>query len=111
MASSEIVQEGEARLIKDRLPNFRGHAQLWRVHPPLKRYSWSDEEADAYEYVVVSGARVSFSGPETYIFGADSKGKVLNWGELPGSFKGAIDHERALRGAGYDTLIYESKSE
>lgn len=53
------------------------------------------------EHVVVSGCHAMFSGPETYIFPADSTGSITDWGELDGSFQGAIDHERALSDAGY----------
>jgi hypothetical protein len=53
------------------------------------------------EYVVVSAVVATFSGPETYIFPADKDSKVLNWLELNGSFRGALDHAEALKGAGY----------
>lgn len=53
------------------------------------------------DYVVVSAAVAMFSGPETYIFGTDENGDRTDFGELPGSFRGALDHEAALKGAGY----------
>jgi hypothetical protein len=77
------------------LDNFRGDASLYHVDPPIKNYD--DRE---FPYVVVSAAD-AFGYPETYIFGADEDGEVLDWVELPGSFKGALDHERALEDAGY----------
>lgn len=43
-----------------------------------------------------------FSGPETYIFPANEDGKVVHWAELEGSFRGGLDHERALRNAGFE---------
>ena len=49
-------------------------------------------------YVVTSGAFPFGSGPETYVFRSDSDGEVTEWGELPGSFKGSVDHERAIEG-------------
>ena len=33
---------------------------------------------------------------------ADERGNVLDWGELPGSFQGYVDHEEALNCAGYE---------
>ena len=42
------------------------------------------------------------AGPETYIFAADQAGNITDWMELEGSFKGAMDHEEALLGAGYE---------
>jgi hypothetical protein len=84
------------------LDNFRGEAILFRMEPPL----------ESYDYVVVSAInpkpvegmdqfKVLFQ-PETYIFGADPDGNVINWGELPGSFQGAMDIPRALAQAGYE---------
>jgi hypothetical protein len=85
------------------LDNFRGEAMLFRMEPSL----------ESYDYVVVSAinpkpweelgemAKALFQ-PETYIFGADPDGNVINWGELPGSFQGAMDIPRALAQAGYE---------
>lgn len=74
-----------------------GDARLYKVDPPM-----TYEDGRQTKYVVVSAVNVPFSGPETYIFPADSHGKALSWLELPGSFRGALDHTRALEGAGYD---------
>ena len=76
-----------------------GEMRLYRLDPPL-----SDEysESSPFEYVVVSATHAMFSGPETYIFPADETGEITSWGELDGSFKGALDHEQALRNAGYE---------
>ena len=35
---------------------------------------------------------------ETYIFACDSEGRVSDWTELPGSFQGGTDHQRAING-------------
>jgi len=81
----------------------RGDMRLYRLSPPLSSEPWGDEPAKAYEYVIVSAAVVPYSGPETYIFGADADGKdVIDWSEMPGSYKGGLDHEAALRLAGYE---------
>ena len=83
------------------LDTFRGEAILFRMEPPL----------ESYDYVVVSainpkpvevGAFTDLFQPETYIFGADPDGTVLDWHELPGSFQGAMDIPRALAQAGYE---------
>lgn len=80
------------------LNGFRGEAWLFRMDPPY----------DGHEYVVVSAVRLkfrrSFDDPpdeETYIFPATPDGAVSDWGELPGSFKGAMDITQALHNAGY----------
>lgn len=96
--------DGIATFIKD-LSGFRGDAKLFRLFPPLEDKVW-DDEVTRHEYVVVSGVYAMFSGPETYIFGSDAEGEVTNWGELTGSFRGSIDHETALRNAGYSTIEY-----
>lgn len=72
---------------------LRGDARLYQLSEPL----------EGSVHVVVSGIGNEW-GAETYIFAADSKGSVTNWGELPGSFKGAIDHAAALRDAGYEIV-------
>lgn len=73
------------------LPNFSGDAQHFSLNEPL----------DGAEHVIVSAVDV-FGRPETYIFPADKDGNVTDWGELTGSFHGGLDHEEALRGAGYE---------
>lgn len=81
-----------ATLVKSGLPSFTGDARLYRLSEPL----------DGNEYVVVSATVAMFSGPETYIFAADETGKVTGWSELSGSFRGDLDHQAALQGAGYE---------
>ena len=58
-------------------------------------------------HVIVSGAW-AYSGPETYIFPANSAGQVTDWAEMEGSFRGEIDHERAIREAGWTLQAAES---
>lgn len=95
----------KAYKIRD-LDNFTGDAALYRVEPPMR--GWTDEDGP-FSLVVVSATNVPYSGPETYIFGAtdgadadDFEGCVIaDWCELDGSFRGALDHERALLNAGY----------
>jgi hypothetical protein len=86
---------GTATFVKQR--NAQGEGRVYRVDPPIANY-----KGDAFDHVWVSAADVPFSGPETYIFGSDADGKVLDWCELDGSFRGGLDHEEALRGAGYE---------
>src|SRR4030042_1439614 len=90
-----------ATFIKD-LDGFKGEARLYKVSPPVK---WGGDydggDTGETKYLVVSGVYAMFSGPETYIFPADENGKVVDWGELDGSFQGGIDHVRALENSGY----------
>jgi len=75
-------------LIKDLPVSPSGAAQkLWRV-----------TDGDSAHYVVTSAVYAMFSGPETYVFPADDNGVITDWGELEGSFQGALDHERAIAG-------------
>lgn len=76
----------------------------------------SDTGADQRHYqiedgrfVVVSAVCAMFTGPETYIFEADAGGGITSWTELPGSFRGGLDHAEALRSYGYE--IAEESSE
>ena len=57
------------------------------------------------EYVIVSAVNAVFSGPETYIFEANDKGEVVDYGELEGSFRGELNHAKALANAGYSIVI------
>jgi hypothetical protein len=95
-----------ATKIKD-LDDFRGDASLYRLSIPLSVDHWnedSEEITKSYRYVIVSAAVAPFSGPETFIFGSNKKGQIVDWMELAGSFRGALDHAEALRGAGYDLV-------
>jgi len=91
-----------ATFIKEMPSNGISEQKLYQVSPPMQSYSWDEEETPSeFDFVIVSAAYVPMSGPETYIFGADSDGEVVNWGELPGSYKGGLNHKQALGGAGY----------
>lgn len=86
------------------LDTFRGEAILFRMEPPL----------EGHRYVVVSAIDpkppeglnslryTDMFQPETYIFGARPDGTVLDWRELPGSFRGSMDIPLALAQAGYE---------
>lgn len=90
----------------------RGLGRVYRLNPPVPIHDWSEEHdrsectgkspCRTTEYVWVSAADVPFSGPETYIFPSTDTGEVTDWGELDGSYRGGLDHEEALRGAGYE---------
>lgn len=84
---------------------MRGDARLYKLDPPMQYQDDLDDEIMVIEYVVVSGAFAPFSGLETFIFPSDPKGNISDWGELPGSFQGFIDHEQALAGAGYQVAL------
>ncbi len=75
---------------------WTGTAKLYRLSRPYEVRDWDDEVKMTVSYVIVSAVVALFSGPETYIFPADEKGEVVSWGELPGSFKGGLDHNFAL---------------
>jgi hypothetical protein len=90
-----VQQQGKikmktATLIK-KLTGFEGDSRLYKLSEPLENF----------EHVVVSAVYAMMSGPETYIFGANKKGEIQNWGELEGSFRGSLNHREALEGAGY----------
>jgi len=101
------MAEKKAYRIK-RLSGFTGEAWLYRVDPPMP-YGWEEEAWT--EYVVSSSAIALFSGPETYLFPADASGKVLDWGDLEGSYRGGLDCDQAIRNAGYMIVEQEANSE
>lgn len=68
--------------------------RLYRLSSPLLHRGISTN------HVVVSAAVVE-AGPETLVLAATADGGILEYWEAPGSFRGALDHARALRGCGY----------
>ena len=81
-----------ATFIKD-MTTRTATQKLYRMSPPH----------EGHEYVAVSCVQSAFDTglPETYLFPADSDGKITDWGELDGSLRGSLDHEEAIRSAGY----------
>lgn len=80
-----------------KLDSFTGDAALYLLSEPLVGY-----DGDSHDWVVVSATTVL--EPETYIFPSDGDGKVTNWGELDGSYRGGLSHSEALEGAGYKVV-------
>ncbi len=72
----------KAGFIKD-LEGWTGTAKLWKV---------------GNSHVVTSAAIAMFTGPETYVFGCDEEGEVADFEELEGSYRGDLDHDRAISG-------------
>lgn len=95
-----------AKKISHKLNDMRGEAYAYELDPPIKDEPWDDSEPQEYKYVVVSAVRV-LGVPETYIFPARKAGDVVviaDYSELPGSYRGGLDHNEALRGAGYAVI-------
>ena len=85
----------KARLIKKLdSGSWSGDARLYRC----------DDGGPLPGYVVVSATVTPITGPETYIFAANGDGDITNWLELNGLFRGELDHEEALRLAGYEVV-------
>jgi hypothetical protein len=80
------------------LTQAKGDQRLYHLDPPL----------DGHEYVVSSAIVVPYSGPETYVFPANSDGAITNWTELSCSARGELDPEAAIRRAGYEIERGES---
>ena len=88
-----------AKLKKDNLESFTGHAALYELSKPLKGYN-----SEKYKFVVCSTASC-MGVVETYVFGADKNGEVLNWGELDGNMKNTSSHTEVLNEAGYELIV------
>lgn len=92
-----------AKEVKCDLKGFTTDAVLYQLSEPVeynKNYE-TGEYQEKTSYVIVSSANVIFTGAETYIFPANKKGKVLDWEELSGSYRGGLNHNEALENAGY----------
>ena len=79
------------------LTDWKGKAKLYKLSEPVEA-----DDSTMVDHVVVSAVVSEYDGmPETYIFPCDSDGEVMNFGELNGSYKGGLNHARALKGAGF----------
>lgn len=58
---------------------------------------------DGYDYVVVSAIKRAFdtNRSETFIFGANKKGEIINYSEMGASQRDTTNHEKVLRESGY----------
>lgn len=80
----------EAKFLKKLDYGWMGDARLYML----------SEQLAGNSFVVVSGV-CNESADETYIYGCDESGSNVIWEPLEGSFRGGVDHARALRDAGY----------
>lgn len=99
--------KGKAAFVRN-VPGWNGVARLYHVHPPMPFFDGSENDGLTTDFVIVSAVNVPLSGPETYIFPANKFGEVLTMLEQDGSFRGAMNHERALKNAGYRIVKEES---
>ena len=94
-------EKGIATLILVDLPEFVGHASLYRIFPEV---AYDDGMMmHTTNYVIVSAVH-DHPIHETFIFPADESGSVIDWGELDGSLRGTTSHRKALEGAGYNIV-------
>jgi hypothetical protein len=91
-----------ATFVRGELDGWRGDARLYRLSKPVR---YEDGRTD---HVVVSAVNVAFSGPETYIFPAKPDGTAIDFGSMKGSFRGDLNHRRAIKNAGW-TLVEQSE--
>ena len=88
------------------LRDFIGQASLYRLDTPIAYRSLWDDDAHHTQFVVVSSIDTPpEEGPETFIFPALKDGTVINFCDLPGSYRGGMSHVTALNGAGYEVSI------
>lgn len=87
-----------AKLIQDNLPGFAGHAALYQVNPPLKRY-----DNTPHEYVIASAS--SRFGDETYLFPSNASGDVTSWREMPGSQEHTLSHTKIFTDLDYEIIL------
>lgn len=75
--------------------------RLYRLSTPMKFGGYNGEFYET-EYVIVSAVvAMDTQLPETYIFPATETGRKLSYVDLPGSFRGELNHRKALENAGY----------
>jgi len=82
-------------------PDVPADQQLYRLSTPMKYGGYSGEFYET-EYVMVSAVvAMDTQLPETYIFPATETGRILSYLDLPGGFRGELNHRKALENAGY----------
>ena len=91
---------GNAEFIK-RIEPLVGDGRLYRLS---KSVQWDDNGKKRRTRFVLVSAVIAYSGAETYLFPANKRGDVLDWGELGGSYRGGLSHEAALRNAGFEIV-------
>ncbi len=74
-----------------KIKNISSHKILWEVMPRI----------DGNKYVITSTANTPLVGKEVYLFPADEKGNIIDWGELEGSYHGSLDHKKCFENIGY----------
>lgn len=88
--------------IRDMTTTKCRNSRLYRLAKPVPYRDYGeDDAAHTTDMVIVSAViinMVDYIHTETYIFPSDDDGHLLAWTEMPGSFQGACDFERALRG-------------
>jgi hypothetical protein len=82
------------------IKGWKGDARLYELSEP-----GVTDDGEQYDHVIVSAIVADYTGPETYIFPAKADGEALDYIELPGSYRGGLDHESALTGAGYEVAF------
>ena len=85
----------------ERTTDTGAEMRLYRLDPPM-----SPDHGDPTEYVIVSALACAWDTgrPETLIFRADKEGKVQDYMDLPGSYRGGTDHNKALENTGYEVI-------
>lgn len=97
------------KLIKDNLENFKGHAALYEVNPPMSASVW-DRSTEKLKnkkskYVVASAVTAPDHGEaETFLFLSNDKGEVKDWTELDGSDRGTKVHSVIFKNIGYNPI-------
>lgn len=87
----------KARFVKH-IDGWKGDARLYKLWPAMA------DGTSKHQFVIVSAVVVQSCGPETYIFPATHTGEPKSFMELPGSFRGSLDHALALKNAGYTVV-------
>lgn len=63
---------------------------------------------EGYRYVLTSVPHAEIAlitGTETFIFGANVDGRIVDYNELEGSLYGVEDHFGAIANAGYEVIL------
>lgn len=84
------------------LPDFTGHAALYKLTEPVS--VGYDKDSETTIWVIASGTSVPFSGSECLVFPSNKAGEITSWGEIAG-VRGSQSHIEALASLGFEIEV------
>ena len=88
-----------AKKVKDL--QWNGDAAVYKLSEMVEFDGYDDDKQKTNHVVVSAVVAMDHGGPETFIFPSDKNGKTYRMLEMKGSFRGELNHAKALNGLGF----------